>query len=171
MTLTAAMFEAVGGALDIQLVFFRGINECRSSGWVSDARTLNNLMAKVRCAAGETQINKVLIHARKESAKQKIAAVVLVGDCCEESLDTIAATAAGLGLPAFCFQEGDDTNAAKVFGTIARVTKGAHCQFDKGSAKQLADLLGAVAAYASGGVQALKDSTNAGAVLLLKQLK
>jgi len=172
VTLTAAMFEAVGGALDIQLVFFRGINECRSSQWMSDARTLNGLMAKVRCAAGETQIGKILAHTRKENSKQKVAALVFIGDACEENPDTLAVTAAGMGLPAFLFQEGDNTDVAKIFGEIARLTKGAHCQFDKGSAKQLAELLGAVAAYAAGGVQALQNmSTNASAVRLLQQLR
>ncbi|MFX6027966.1 hypothetical protein ABTE84_21695, partial [Acinetobacter baumannii] len=28
------------GSLDIQLVFFRGIGECRASGWVAEASTL-----------------------------------------------------------------------------------------------------------------------------------
>jgi hypothetical protein len=61
---------------------------------------------------------------------------------------------------------------AELFRDIACLTKGAHCQFDRGSAKQLAELLGAVAAYAAGGQQALKDmSTNASAVRLLQQLK
>lgn len=170
--LTSAMFAEVSNKLDISLIYFRGLDECRSSPWVSDARTLNGLMAKVRCASGETQINKVLTHTRKENAKQKVSALVFVGDACEENPDTLAVTAAGLGLPVFLFQEGDDEGAAKIFADIARLTKGAHCQFDKGSAAELAQLLGAVAAYAGGGVQALKDmSTNPSAVRLLKQLR
>ena len=36
------MFEEAGkvGGLDVQLVYFRGFNECRASRWVSDARAL-----------------------------------------------------------------------------------------------------------------------------------
>ena len=97
---------------------------------------------------------------------------MLIGDSCEENPDTLAITARKLASPAFVFQEGDDPEVAEVFGNIARLTRGAYCRFDRGSAKQLAELLGAVAAYAAGGQQALQNmSGNAGAVLLLKQLK
>jgi hypothetical protein len=170
VTLTAAMFAAVT-ALDVQLVYYRGVNECRSSSWVSDGRVLTNLMSKVRCAAGMTQVERILDHARKENAKQKVSALVFVGDAFEEEADAICVTARELGLPVFLFQEGDDEEVAKVFGDIARLTKGAHCQFGKGSAKELASLLGAVAAYAAGGRAALENRTDAGAVRLLQQLK
>jgi hypothetical protein len=169
-TLTAAMFKAVT-LLDVQLVYYRGVNECRMSPWVSEGRVLTGLMSKVRCAPGETQIGKILAHARRENAKQKVSALVFIGDCCEENPVTLCAAAGRLGLPAFMFQEGDDEQAAKVFGDIARLTRGAYCRFDQGSAKQLAELLGAVAVYAAGGQQALKDMSNAGAVRLLQQLR
>jgi hypothetical protein len=134
---------------------------------------LTDQMLKVRCAAGHTQLNRVLAHAQKENARQKVAALVFVGDCCEEDPDTLCAAARKLGCPAFMFQEGTDKHAAKIFGTIADATGGAYCRFDQGSASQLAELLGAVAAYAAGGQQALKDmsTTNAGAVRLLQQLR
>jgi hypothetical protein len=171
-TLTASMFAAVGSLLDVQLVYFRGIDECKASRWVPDARLLAGLMSKVRCASGHTQIGRILDHAKKEDAKQKVSALVFVGDFCEEDPDTLCAKARELHFPAFMFQEGDDKHATEVFDNIARLTKGAHCHFDQGSAKQLAELLGAVAAYAAGGAQALKDmSSNAGAVRLLKQLR
>ena len=38
-----------------------------------------------------------------------------------------------------------------------RLTGGAHCRFDTGSAQQLKDLLSAVAVYAAGGRRALED--------------
>jgi hypothetical protein len=170
ISLTAKMFEAVKGLpLSVQLVYYRGLSECQATGFLSDARTLTDKMRKVHCEGGETQINRILAHAQKENNKQKVAAMVFVGDCCEEDPDKLAATAGRLHVPVFLFQEGDDTEATAVFKTIAHLTKGAHCKFDKGSAKQLAELLGAVAAYATGGQQALM-STQAG-VLLLKQLK
>jgi hypothetical protein len=86
---------------------------------------------------------------------------------------TLCTAARQLGLPAFLFQEGDDRQAAKAFGDIAHLTGGAHCRFDQGSANQLAELLGAVAAYAAGGQQALREisTTNASAVRLLQQLR
>lgn len=177
-TLTASMFAAVtalDARLDVQLVFYRGCGpgECKASRWISDGRVLAGLMSKVRCEAGETQIGKVLAHAQREDARQKVAALVFIGDCVEENHDTLCAAARQLNLPVFLFQEGNDRHAAKVFGDIARLTQGAHCRFDRHSAKQLAELLGAVAACAAGGQQALKDmaGTSAGAVRLLQQLR
>jgi hypothetical protein len=173
-SLTVQMFKAVGGLrLDIQLVYYRGTGECKALPWLSDARTLTGKMETVRCATGKTQIDRILTHARKEDVKQKVQAMVFIGDACEENPDTLAITAQKLGVPVFMFQEGDDEAVTEVFKNIARLTKGAFCRFDQGSAKQLAELLGAVAAYAAGGQQALKDmsSTNAGAVRLLQQLR
>src|SRR5580693_6921333 len=42
------------GSLDIRLVYYRGLNECRASGWVSDSAHLAKLMAKIDCR-GETR--------------------------------------------------------------------------------------------------------------------
>jgi hypothetical protein len=171
-SLTAKMFEAVGGLrLDVQLVYYRGLSECQKTGWLSDARALTDKMKVVRCEAGETQIGRILTHAQRENAKQKVSALVFIGDCCEESPDTLCAAAGKLNLPVFVFQEGHDQHAAKVFGNIARLTKGAYSRFDQGSAKQLAELLGAVAAYAAGGREALEARKDTAAIKLLQQLR
>lgn len=174
-SLTASMFAAVTALnvrLNIQLVHYRGVDECRAWNWTSNASTLNGFMSKVRCSAGATQIGRVLQHAKKENAKQKIAALVFVGDSCEEDADALCAQAKQLPFPIFIFQEGADEEIAKVFGMLTEATGGVHCSFDKGSAQQLAELLGAVAAYVAGGTKALKDmSGNASAVRLLQHLK
>ena len=47
--------------------------------------------------------------------------------------------------------------AVRAFRQLARITQGAYCPFDSGSARQLRDLLSAVAVYATGGRQALED--------------
>src|SRR4249919_1721378 len=63
--LQADMFleaQAIGG-LDVQLLYFRGSNECRASRWVSDGAGLGDLMARIDCRGGHTQIGKVLSHA------------------------------------------------------------------------------------------------------------
>ena len=76
----------------------------------------------------------------------------------EEQVDRLCARAgelALLGVPVFLFQEGDDSAAQSAFREIARLTKGAYCRFDRGSAKQLRELLTAVAVYAAGGRKAL----------------
>src|SRR5690242_11900830 len=59
---------AIGG-LDVQLVYYRGLAECRASGWVSDATRLGALMEKIDCRGGQTQISKILAHARNETQK------------------------------------------------------------------------------------------------------
>lgn len=178
--LQADMFKAVKevGGLDVQLVYFRGAGECRASKWVSDPDALARLMTTVSCQGGYTQIRKVLSHARQETERRKINALVYVGDCMEESIDDLCGRAgelALLGVPVFLFQEGHDARAERAFREIARLTRGAYCRFDAGSAAQLRELLSAVAVYAAGGRMALERlshrSAGRGAQLLLAQMK
>lgn len=179
--LQAEMFRAVKaiGGLDVQLVYFRGAGECRASRWVADPDQLARLMTSVSCQGGFTQIEKVLTHARTETAKRRINALVYVGDCMEEQIDALCGRAGELtmlGVPVFLFQEGDDRQASLAFAEIARLTKGAHCRFDAGSAEQLKALLKAVAVYAAGGRQALEHlsreaSGGSGARKLLGQMR
>jgi hypothetical protein len=178
-TLQAEMFrEASGiGRLDIQLVYFRGLNECRASGWVAQSQRLAELMSHIDCRGGQTQISKVLSHARQEHAAAKVQALVFVGDAMEEPLDALCQTAGELGLlgvPVFMFQEGNDAIAESAYREIARLSRGAYCHFDAGSAHQLGELLRAVAAYAAGGIKALRELSakhSSGARMLLSQLK
>lgn len=179
LALQAGMFDAVAeiGGLDVQLVYFRGANECAASRWVQDAAGLARLMSSVACRGGHTQIGRVLGHARQECETARVSALVYVGDAMEERVDDLAAKAgelALLGVPVFLFQEGHDPAAETAFREIARITKGAWCRFDQGAARQLRDLLAAVAAYAVGGRLALEQrgkSGSAGARLLLAQMK
>jgi hypothetical protein len=179
LELQADMFKTVKavGGLDVQLVYFRGFNECQASKWVGDPDALARLMRKVACQGGFTQIGKVLAHARRESEAAKVNALVYVGDCMEEDVDQLSQLAGELGLiglPVFLFQEGREPKAERAFREIARLSRGAYCPFDAGSAKQLRDLLTAVAVYATGGRKALQDfsdETKSGAALrLLEQL-
>ena len=95
----------------------------------------------------------------------------------EEAVDDLCVTAGELGLlgvPVFMFQEGKDPVAENAYREIARLSRGAYCRFDTGSAKELGDLLRAVAAYAAGGMKALDDlsARKAGAArMLLTQLR
>jgi len=177
--LQADMFReaaAVGG-LDIQLVYYRGLAECRASPWVAEAGRLGELMSRIDCRGGHTQIGKVLAHARRENDSRKVAVVVFIGDAMEESLDDLCAAAGELGLrnvKTFMFQEGYDAVCEQAFREIARLTGGAFCRFAPGAAHELAELLRAAAAYAAGGMKALADletRQSAGAVRLLEQLR
>jgi hypothetical protein len=168
--------QAIGG-LDVQLLYFRGISECRASRWVSEPTALAALMEQIDCRGGHTQIRKVLAHARRESEKAKVQALVYVGDAMEEAVDDLCARGGELGLlgvPAFMFQEGHDPAAEHAFREIARLSRGAYCRFNAGAANELRELLRAVAAYAAGGMKALADLSarrNAGAVRLLEQMR
>ena len=178
--LQSEMFAAVKdvGGLDVQLVYFRGAGECRSSKWVSEPDALARLMTMVQCRGGHTQIEKVLGHARAQAEKSKVSAMVYVGDAMEEAIDDVCAKAGEvslMGVPVFLFQEGRDRNAEQAYKEIARITHGAYCRFDAGSAHQLRALLSAVATFAAGGRRALERLSHrpdgAGARLLLGQLK
>jgi hypothetical protein len=177
--LQADMFReaAATGGLDIQLVYFRGLNECGSSQWVADSAKLAQLMSRIDCRGGHTQIGKILYHARKENEARKVQALVYVGDAMEEKVDDLCAYAGDLGLrgmPVFMFQEGSDPVAEQAFREVARLSRGAYCRFDAGAAHELGELLRAVAAYAAGGLKALSNLSarnGRGAQKLLAQLK
>ena len=72
-TLQAEMFDAVGksGSLAVQLVYFRGFGECRSSKFVTDTAALKRLMTGIGCRGGATQIGKVLAHALKSTRQRR----------------------------------------------------------------------------------------------------
>lgn len=163
------------GGLDVQLIYFRGFNECRASKWVSEPEALARLMTTVQCHGGYTQIGRVLKHVKKEAQAVKINAAVYVGDAMEENIDALCKTAGEIGLlgvPVFLFQEGSDAAVETAFRELARLTRGAYFRLDAASAKMLRDLLTAVAVYAAGGRAALEArSSHRGATLLLQQLR
>lgn len=162
LNLQADMFKAIKstGGLDVQLVYFRGLDECRASKWVSDPSELARVMTSVRCHGGYTQIRKVLSHTIKSAGTQRVNALVYVGDAMEEEIDDLCVRAGELGLlgvRVFLFQEGHDARAARAFKEIARLTRGATLRFDPGAGDQLRQLLAAVAVYAAGGDKALRQ--------------
>ena len=67
--LQADMFREAGsiGGLDVRLVYFRGLNECRATGWISDTAKLARLMSKIEVQGGHTQISRVLSETRREA--------------------------------------------------------------------------------------------------------
>ncbi len=158
--LQGRMFEAAAeiGGLDVQLVFFRGQGECRSSRFVSQGQGLADLMRGISVRGGITQWRRTLAHARDEARAARVGALVCVGDAMEEDgeeLNGLAGELALAGVKAFMFQEGDDRRAQRAFQDIARLTGGAYGAFDAGAAARLATLLRAAAAYAAGGREAL----------------
>jgi len=167
---------AAQGGLDVQLVYFRGLSECRASRFVSGGQGLGALMSKIDCRAGHTQIGKVLRHARDETRIRPVGALIFIGDAMEESIDDLGAVAGELGLlgvKTFMFQEGSNSLAQCAFREIARLTGGAYAAFDASAPRRLAELLKAAAAYAAGGRLELEKRAARGedaARLLLSQL-
>ncbi len=174
METQAAMFATATriGGLSVQLVFYRGIGQCLAGPWVTRADAMLQRMSGVTCRAGRTQIGRVLRHALTTHADAPVAAVVFIGDCVEEEPDALYALAGEMGLrklPVFVFHEGREPFAARVLAHVARLSGGAFCPFDAGSADQLRRLLEAVAIYAAAGRPALEDHARraGGAVLRL----
>lgn len=159
-SLQGRMFEvaAASGGLAVQLVYFRGLGECRASGWVGEPERLKGLMGRIACEGGQTQIARVLRHVRDEARSVPLRAFVFVGDAMEEDVDALAALAGELGLRGirgFIFQEGHEPAASAAFATIARLTGGAHARFDVAAPVSLLELLRGAAAYAAGGREAM----------------
>jgi hypothetical protein len=174
-SIQADMFESVAGTgnLSMQLVYFRGFGECRASKWATDGASLANMMSRIDCRGGHTQILKVLKHARKAHARERINALVYIGDAMEEKVDDLVHAAGELGLhgvPVFIFQEGSDPVAETAFREIARVTRGGWFRFDRSSASVLAKLLSSIAVYAAGGLKALENRGTREDQLLIAQM-
>jgi hypothetical protein len=159
--LQGELFEATAaiGALDVQLVFYRGYGECKASRWLNSAADLHRAMRSVSCVGGYTQLARILEHTIREAQAHPIGAVVFVGDAMEEKVDDLCRLACELGrlgVPIFVFHEGRDPSAGAAFKQIASLSGGAYAAFDSTSAERLRILLGAVAVYATGGYAALE---------------
>lgn len=170
--LQAEMFAAAAGlgGLKVQLVYYRGANECRSSAYVAETESLGRLMGRISCQGGRTQIGRVLRHLQTEAEQSGLKAAVFVGDAMEEDAQALLAAAGQLGVLGvrlFVFQEGDDGQVKRTFQEMARLTGGAWCRFDGRAADELRSLLRAVATYAAGGQSALLTSRDAGARRLI----
>ncbi len=178
-SLTGKMFDTTAslGGLDVQLVYFRGLMECRASSFVANGAGLATLMSKIDVRGGHTQIRRVLEHVREETQRGRVGALVYIGDAMEENADTLASLAGELGLlgvKAFVFHEGADLTAGAAFREIARLTGGAYAAFDAQAPAKLMGLLAAAAAYAAGGRLALEKQAREGAEaakLLLTQMR
>lgn len=172
----SSMFRTTAkkSGLSVQLIYFRGQGECKASKWVSNPQALGGLMTKIDCRGGATQISKVLSHSIKETEKKKVSALVFIGDAMEEDIDALCDQAGKLGVHgvrAFMFQEGHDATTESSFREIARLTQGAYMRLNSNSAKELEELLSAVAAFANGGLAALQNHRGKSTQFLLQQLK
>ncbi|MCX8133580.1 MAG: VWA domain-containing protein [Roseococcus sp.] len=173
--LQAEMFLATRdlGGLAVQLAYWRGYMEFAATPFLTDTRELARRMSGVTVLGGQTQVLRCLEHALAETRREKVDALVLVGDALEEAVDPICHLAGQLalhGTPVFCFQEGKDPAAELGFRQIARLSGGAWAPFDADSPEALRALLRAVAVFAAGGRAALARLPGREAARLAGQL-
>jgi len=166
------------GNIAIQLCHYGGHEEFVASPWAMTPEALLDDMLRVRCKGGRTQLVRVLEHAISEATRHPVRALVFIGDAFEEDERALIAAAGKLalfGVPAFVCHEGGDPTAFRAFSALARITRGALVPFAPGSAASLREFFGAVAAYATGGLDALEHlATQRGdgpSRQLLEQLK
>jgi hypothetical protein len=162
---TAAMFNVLksiaADRLAMKLVYYRG-REVKASGWERNADVLRRAMEKLSCKAGCTQIGGVLRMALRE--KEKLSALVLVLDHCEEDgceLDDLASSLGEKRSPIFVFHDCADGNslaleAQPIFEGMAEVSGGAYCPLGADSGDALFELLSMVAAFSAAGSEAVK---------------
>src|SRR5262249_2304435 len=130
----------------------------KASKGMTSAPDLHRVMRSVFRGGGETQIERVLNHAIRETRGRKVNALVFVGDAMEEKVDRLCRLAGELGLlgvPIFLFHEGRDRTAATAFKQMASLSRGAYLSFDLASAARLKELLAAAAVYGAGGYRGL----------------
>jgi len=176
--LQAQMFEATSqiGDLAVQLCHYGGFNHFSAGNWCRSSLQLQGEMTRVRCLGGHTQIRRVLEHAIAEHRKNRLRAIVFVGDAIEENPDELCHLAGQLGVlgvPLFMFQEGHDPGVRSVFMQMAELSGGAFAPFNLASASELKDLLSAVAVFATGGRAALEkfEKREGSPPLLTRQLR
>jgi len=173
--LTGEMFLATSdlGGIAVSLAYWRGHGDFAATPFLTDGADLARRMSGVTCLGGLTQIQRALRHTLAETQREKVAAMVLVGDAVEEDVDALCHVAGELGLrgtPVFCFHEGTNAVAGNVFRQIAKVSGGAYAPFDSHSANALRDLLRAVAVFAAGGREALARLASPAATRIAGQL-
>lgn len=189
--LTLPLFQRISelGDLYISLGYFNGGDannqhegdQCLFAPYTNDPNIIADLMNRVECETCTTQIEKILDHAIFEVSDplNRPAALIYIGDTCEESRTRLIAKAKNLGvakLPIFMFLEtieGTSKGDAETFSMIAKASGGAYAEFNEGSATALMDFLAGALAFAVGGLKALTNAarSSTGAQLLLTQLK
>ncbi|MDT8354277.1 VWA domain-containing protein [Roseomonas mucosa] len=169
------MFLAVRGlgGIAVSLAYYRGFGEFAATPFLTDGAELARRMSGLSCLGGRTQLLRLLDHALAETGRERLAALVFVGDALEEPADPVCHAAGLLGArrtPVFLFQEGRDPAVENVFRQVARLSGGAWAPFDSASPRALAELLRAVAVYAAGGRAALSRLPGTAAQTLARQL-
>lgn len=169
---TDALFGALPGALDVALAVHGGSLLHTFTEFTSNPTALRDRAAGVRCRAGRTQLLPIL---SRGLSNPGVRVVLYIGDVFEESPGSARKLADAMGARGIRLIVLHDTadwlarRDAELFQDLARRTGGCVLPFDASAVQRLRELLGAVAAYAVGGVELLeqkRDELPAAALLL-----
>jgi hypothetical protein len=175
-TVTDALVKAVPGELDVALAVHGGSMLHTFTDFTSDPTRLRDRAAGISCIAGFTRLLPILSRALSTHG---VRVVTYIGDVFEESpaRGRKLADAMGLkGIRLIVLHDTADWNArrdAEVFLDLARRTGGCVLPFDANAPARLRELLVAVAVYAVGGTELLRQKQDEmpAAVLLLEHLR
>jgi hypothetical protein len=162
---TAAMFDVVKaiGSIKVKLIYYRSFRECKAGRWEEDPEVVSEIMRRLTCSAGNTQIARALRFVLDERTSPS--GIVFIGDHCEDNPTTITALALDLrerGIPVFVFHEyrrGDRgcEHAKPIFKRLAELSGGAYSEFGPDSADAMRELLTNVAVFSAAGAEGLKQ--------------
>ena len=171
---TNSLFGALPGDLDVALAVHGSGSLHTFTPFTSDASTLRDVAASVRCQAGRTALIEILDRARQTP---QVAVVIYIGDVYEESLASGLRMAddlrlRGTKLVILHDSIGADPASANAFEQLARRTGGCVLPFDGEASGKLRELLEALAVLAVGGIKLLeaKRKELPAATLLLEHL-
>lgn len=173
--LTDALLAALPDELDVALAAHGGAKVHTFTAFTSNATTLRDRAAGLRCLAGETCMLPILARVLKIKS---VSTVVYIGDTFEESgrqgrkyADALKAHGTRL-IILHDHWPGKFSNEKGIFAEMAARSGGAVLPFDASSLPKLKELLSAIAVLAVGDVTALaaKEETMPGARLLLEGL-
>lgn len=156
---TDGLFTALPGELDVALAVHGGSHLHTFTAFTSNVQTFRDQAAQVECRAGQTVLCK-LMERTLDHAGVKV--MIYVGDAFEESADEayqLADSFKARGIKAvMMFDSNCGTDDAKqVFTEIAKRTGGACLDLHlDGPAKDVRDVLEAVAVLATGGTKMLR---------------
>ena len=173
---TDALVRALPGELDVALAVHGGSRLHTFTDFSPDARTLRDRAAGISCVPGFTRMLPILSGSLKRAG---VRVVVYIGDVFEESLGQgrkIADAMAARGIKLIVLHDTSDHSArnhAEIFNDLARRTGGCVLPFDAGAPDKLRELLAALAVFAVGGTELLrqKRADMPGALVLLKHLR
>jgi hypothetical protein len=166
---TAAMFDAIKalGAIVVKLIYYRGGNECKAGPWQGDPAVVSQVMQRLSCVTGYTQIERALRYVEAED--EPVSGVVFIGDHCEDNPGELADLARTLGarhIPIFVFHEYTDSDsrsneARPVFQRLAELSGGVYTEFNPASAVSLRELLTTVGAFSVAAQEGIKHVPSA----------